>query len=293
MKNKSTIFITGVNGFVGSHLQTYLGERGYKLLTPTHKELDLLDSEAVDNFFKQHKIDIVIHTALVGGSRKEEHRENALDNNLRMFFNLSRNRKMFKKMIHCGSGAEYDKRFPIVQVKEQDFDKRVPVDEYGFSKYLCTKYIEQSENIICLRIFAVFGRGERYIYRFISNAICRNIFELPITMRQDVYFDYFNVKDFVRIVEHFIEHEARHKVYNIGSGKRINLKTIVKMINTITEKKSKLIIAKKGLNNEYTCNNERLVEEIPHFIFTSMEDSIKDLYEWYKKNKKSLKKELL
>lgn len=294
MKNKSTIFITGVNGFVGSHLKTYLSERGYKLLTPSHKELDLLDTQAVDDYFKKHKIDVVIHTALVGGSRKEEHIENALDSNLRMFFNLTRNNKRYKKMIHCGSGAEYDKRFPIVQVTEEDFDKRIPVDEYGFAKYLCTKYIEQGDiNIVCLRIFAVFGRGERYMYRFISNAICRNIFGLPITMRQDVYFDYFNVNDFVRIVEHFIEHDAKYKVYNIGSGKRINLKAITKMINAIAEKKSEVIIAKKGLNNEYTCDNSRLVKEIPGFKFTTMEDSVKDLYNWYKQNKKSLKKELL
>lgn len=291
--NKSTIFITGVNGFVGSHLKSYLDKCGYTLFTPTHKELDLLDDQEVDKFFKTHKIDIVIHTALMGGSRKEEHIDNALDANLRMFFNLVRNKDGFRKMIHCGSGAEYDKRFPIKQVREDDFDKRVPVDEYGFSKYLCSKYIEQSENIICLRIFAVFGRGERYMYRFISNAICRNLFGLPITMRQDVYFDYFNVNDFVKIVEYFIEHDAKHKIYNIGSGTRINLNKIVKIINKIADNKSDIIIAKKGLNNEYTCSNERLIKEIPGFTFTKMENSIKDLYEWYKKNKKSINKDLL
>jgi GDP-L-fucose synthase len=156
-----------------------------------------------------------------------------------------------------------------------------------------SKYIEEADDIVCLRIFAVFGRGERYMYRFISNAICRNIFNFPITMRQDVYFDYFNVNDFVRIVEYFILHDAKHKIYNIGSGKRINLKTITKIINEIADHKSEVIIAKKGLNNEYTCSNKRLVAEIPDFKFTTMEDSIKDLYQWYNANKKSIKKELL
>lgn len=287
------IFITGANGFAGTHLKAYLSSKKYTLLTPSHKELDLLDNNSVDNFFKTNKIDIVINTALVGGSRKEEHEESALDNNLRMFFNLLRNKKRFKKMIHCGSGAEYDKRFPIVKVKEDDFDKRVPVDEYGFSKYLCSKYIEQTEDIVCLRIFALFGIGEKYQYRFISNAICRNIFDLPITMRQNVYFDYFNINDFVKIVEHFIENKAKHKFYNIGSGRRINLKTIAKIINKIADKKSEIIIGKEGLNNEYTCSNERLISEIPDFKFTEMEDSVRELYVYYKKNKDKIDKESL
>ena len=71
MKNKANILITGVNGFAGSHLREYL-ETKYNLHTPSHEELDLLDEKAVDAFFKTHKIDVVIHAALVGGSRREE-----------------------------------------------------------------------------------------------------------------------------------------------------------------------------------------------------------------------------
>ncbi len=287
------ILITGSNGFAGSHLKEYLNTKKFKLFTPSHKELDLLDENKVDNYFKTHKIDIVIHTAVVGGSRKEEAEESALSQNLRMFFNILRNRNRFIKMIHCGSGAEYDKHFSITQVKEEDFDKRVPIDEYGYGKYLCSKYIENIENVVCLRIFALFGKGEDYRYRFISNAICRNLFNLPITMRQDVYFDYFNINDFVKIVGYFIENEAKHKFYNIGSGKRINLKTIAKMINEIAYKKSEIIVGKTGLNKEYTCNNKRLLTEITDFKFTRMEDSVKNLYLWYKVNKNKIDKKVL
>ena len=65
------------------------------------------------------------------------------------------------------------------------------------------------------------------------------------------------------------------------------------MINEIADKKSKIIIAKKGLNNEYTCNNERLLSEIPAFKFTKMEESIKELYLWYKENKSKIDKNIL
>lgn len=292
MKNKMNILIAGANGFAGRNLTEYLGNK-YTLLTPSHKELDLLDENAVGNFFKTHDVDIVINGAVVGGSRKEEAQVSALDQNLRMFFNILRNKKRFKKMIHFGSGAEYDKRFPIAGVKEEDFDKRVPVDEYGYGKYLCSKYIENSEDIVCLRIFALFGKGEDYRYRFISNAMCRNIFGMPITMRQDVYFDYIYINDFVRIVEHFIENKAKHKFYNIGTGKRVNLVTIAKKINETADKKSKIIIKKKGLNKEYTCNNKRLVKELGNFTFTNFNDYMSELYIWYKENRSSIKKDLL
>ncbi len=292
MKNKKNVLITGANGFAGRNLREYLNGK-YNLFTPSRKELNLLDENEVSNFFKKNKIDVVVHTALVGGSRTEEAIESALEQNLKMFFNIIRNKKLFKKMIHCGSGAEYDKRFPIVKVKEEDFDKQVPADEYGFGKYVCSKHIENTDNIVCLRIFALFGKGEDYRYRFISNAMCKNIFGMPITMRQDVYFDYIYINDFVRIVEYFIENKGKHKFYNIGTGKRINIKAIAEKINQLADKKSRILVNKKGLNNEYTCDNKRLIKEIKGFKFTDFNDYMGDLYSWYKENKKNIKKDLL
>ncbi len=292
MKNKKKILITGANGFAGRHIKECLGNK-YALFTPSHKDLDLLNEKEVDIFFTTHKIDVVIHAAVVGGSRKEEAEESALGQNLRMFFNILRNKKRFKKMIHFGSGAEYDKRFPIVQVKEEDFDTRVPSDEYGYMKYICSKYIENIDDIICLRIFALFGKNEDYRYRFISNAMCRNIYSLPITIRQNVYFDYIYINDFIKIVEYFIEHKAKDKFYNIGTGKKINLLSIANKINIISDNKSKIIVGKRGLNKEYTCNNRRLVSEMKDFKFTEMDQAINALYIWYKQNINSIDKKTI
>lgn len=289
---KKTIFITGANGFAGKHLTEYLKDK-YKLLIPSRKELDLLSENQVDSFFKKNKIDIVINTALVGGSRKEEEVESALAQNLRIFFNLIKNKNRYGRMIHCGSGAEYDKRFPIVKVKEEDFGRSIPVDEYGFAKYISSKYIENADNIMVVRIFALFGPGEDYRYRFISNAICRNLFGLPITMNQDVYFDYIYIKDFVRIIEYFVENKPKYKFYNVGTGKTINLKTIAEKINKAADKKSKIIVKNKGLNNEYSSNNQRLLSEIKGLKFTPSDIYIKELYNWYKQNKNLIDKRSL
>jgi len=279
---KLKILIIGSQGFIGKNLIEKFTNK-YELLIPGHKDLDLLNEKAVNSFFKENTIDIVINCAVVGGSRKEEHISSALSDNLKIFFNLLKNKNRYKKMIHLGSGAEYDKSKPIVEVREADFGKTIPQDEYGFFKYICSKYIEKEENIVSLRIFGLFGKYEDFRYRFISNAIVNNLKGLPITINQNVFFDYLDIDDFVKIVDYFINHKAKHKFYNVGTGNNIDILTIAKKIKTISDKKSEIEVKNKGLNNEYTCNNERLSNELKTFKFTSFDQSLKELYMWYKK----------
>jgi len=280
-KIKKTIFITGAGGFIGKNLTEQLNKK-YNLLTPGHKELDLLNEKAVKDFFQKNKIDIVINCAVIGGSRKEEHVDSSLSGNLKIFFNLLKNKDKFKKMIHFGSGAEYDKSKPIIKVKETDLGKTIPKDEYGFFKYICSKYIEKEEKIVCIRIFGLFGKYEDYRYRFISNAVVNNLKGLPIMMNQNVFFDYVYINDFVKIVDYFINHKAKHKFYNIGTGKKIDILTIANKINKISDKKSKIEVRNTGLNNEYTCDNSRLMNELKKFSFTDFDKSLVELYNWYK-----------
>lgn len=275
------ILITGSTGYIGRNLVEKLGKK-YTLYTPSHKELELLNTNAVEKFFKKNPIDVVIHCTVSGGSRKEEQEENAFYKNVRMFFNIIRNKRYFGKMIFLGSGAEYDKSRPLITVNEEEFDKQVPGDEYGFSKYVRAKYIEQVEYITNLRIFGLFGKYEDHKLRFISNAICKNLFGLPITISQNVYFDYVYIDDFVKIVDYFIQHKCRYKFYNIGRGQKIDILTIAEKINEIADRKSDIIVKKKGLKKEYTCDNTRLMRELGDFEFTDFDKSLKELYEWYK-----------
>jgi len=280
-KVKKTIFITGANGFIGKNLVENFFNK-YHLLIPGRKDLDLLDEKAVDDFFKKNKIDIVINCAVIGGSRKEEHVDSSLSDNLRIFLNLLKNKDKYRKMIHFGSGAEYDKSKPIIKVKETDLGRRIPKDEYGFFKYICSKYIDKEKNIVCIRIFGLFGKYEDYRYRFISNAIVNNLKGLPITMNQNVFFDYTYINDFIKIVDYFINHNVKQKFYNIGTGNKIDILTIAKKINKISDKQSKVMLKNKGLNSEYTCDNRRLINELKQFKFTSFDQSLEELYKWYK-----------
>ena len=63
-----TVLITGSTGMVGRNASEMLIGKGFNILTPTRKELDLIDSTEVMRYFKLNQIDVVIHAAgLVGG----------------------------------------------------------------------------------------------------------------------------------------------------------------------------------------------------------------------------------
>jgi len=283
---KLNVFIAGARGFIGKNLVEYLGQipNKYSLFCPYHKELELLDDAKVAGFIARNKIDIIIHCASVGGSRKTGYdtgKADVISTNLRMFFNLVRSTDNVQRMIFFGSGAEYGKDHYKPKMKEDYFGAHIPDDDYSFSKYVCTKFIENSRNIVNLRIFGMFGKYEDYEFKFISNAIIKNLFKLPIVINQNVFFDYMYINDAIKIIESFISNEPKYRIYNLTTGKTIDLVTIAKTINEISDFKSEIIIKNPGLNAEYSGDNSRLLAEI-NLNFTPFEHSIKELYDYYK-----------
>ena len=289
------IFITGANGFVGSHLKEYLQKNYSKhnLFTPSSKELDLADEKQVDSYILSNKIDIIIHLANRGGGRDVADMKNITEYNLRIFFNIAKHEKNLKKIISFGSGAEYGKHKPIVDVKEEDYLKEQAHDEYGFYKSITSKYIEKTEKIVQLRIFGAYGEYENYRFKFISNAIVKNLLKLPIVVNKNVYFDYIYIDDLVKMIDWFMHNEAKEKIYNATTGSKVDLLTLVDLVNETSDFKSKIIVLNKGLNNEYTSNNDRLMKELKDFEFTSHKDAITKMREYFSYNFEKLDKDTI
>src|ERR1035438_10233475 len=282
------LLITGGSGFIGRNLAEQLAGT-YEVLAPSSAELDLLNEQAVREYLSTHRFDVIVHTATTRSNRRLAAPPDLLDRNCRMFFNLVRNAGRFGKMIHFGSGAEYDRTDLPPRVREDYFDTRVPADAYGFSKYICAKYIERSDKIVDLRLFGVFGPYEDYTVRFISNACCRVLKGLPIVLRQDVVFDYLYVKDLAQITRWFIENDARHMAYNVCTGRPVALTELARMVAEVSRCNPSMSVIQGGMGGEYTGDNSRLLAEIGEHQFWDLRRAINDLYSWYERQQSDRK----
>jgi len=275
------IFITGGSGFIGKNLVEQLSGH-YQILAPTHHELDLLNEDTVRRYFVNHDIHVVIHCATKPGHRNTPDPTGLIYSNTRMFFNLTRNSDYYRKMILLTSGAVYDMRHYQPKMREEYFDLHVPVDETGYSKYLCAKHAERLDNVIELRPFGVFGKYEDWQIRFISNMICKALFDLPLTIKQNRRFDYIPVDDLVKVIQYFIEHESLHRVYNVTPDHAVELKSLAEKVLKISGKNLDVCIADTRMGIEYSGHNERLKAELLEITEIDKEPAIAALYHWYR-----------
>ena len=275
------ILISGSSGFIGKNLVEQLSN-SYVLYYPTGKELDLFNKDLVQEFLHEHRFDVIIHSANRNNTRRNITQYDSLDGNLRMFFNLQRCSKLYGKMIYFGSGAEYDNRHYIPKMKEEYFDQFVPSDPYGFSKYIMAKSCEKDDNIYELCLFGVYGKYEEWERRFISNAICRALKGMDITIQKNVRFDYLWVDDLVEILRWFIENEPNEKRYNVCRGESIDLYSLATIVKRTLGINNPIVVGEDGWKPEYSGNNSRLLKEMGEFQFTSFEKSISILCDYYK-----------
>lgn len=269
-----------------------MGEK-YQIIAPRSFELNLIDTECVDNYFENNRFDVVLHAGVKPGHRNAKDSTNLFYSNVRMFANLERHKDKFKKFINFGSGAIYDVSANNSNVKEDEIFKRLWKDDHSFCKYIEHKLIENLDGFVDLNIFGIFGKYEDYEIRFISNAICKAINGLPITLRQNRRFSYLYIDDLMPILEHFIENDAKYKSYNIVPSKNVELLEIAKIVREISKKDIEIKVANDGYGLEYTGDNSRLLEEIPNCHFTDIKDSIKSLYKYYENHKTELNEKLL
>ncbi len=252
------ILITGGNGFIATNIYKTIKNKHNVYLT-SRKTLDVLNKDQVDNFFDDHQIDIVIHTAVSGGNRTQEDNTHTLVNNLLMFDNLVKNKHKFGYLIHFGSGAEFDRRTDISSAKEND--ESCPFDYYGLSKKIIKREIDKLENFYNLRIFGCFGQDEPDT-RFVKSAV-RSVKEgKPIEIHQNRYMDFIYIEDLCKVVEHYIENISKKRLakdINLCYNSNKSLLEIANKINKLMGKSFENVsIKQSGYHTEYTGDGQKL-----------------------------------
>ena len=279
------ILITGGNGFLAKSLNEKLNNK-HQIISCDRTKLDLNDSSAVFDYLKKERFDVVIHTATYDASPKDspKDRNKVLENNLNMFFNIARCKDYFGKMLFFGSGAEFNRDNWIPNMHESYFDLHVPTDQYGFSKYVMTKYAETTHNIFNLRLFGVFGEYDDWRYRFISNVCCHAVMGIPIHVHNNAIVDFLYVDDLARVVQWVIDNQPKYQVYNVCSGHAYEYIELANMISKIANYKVDVTVNNKNVLKNYSGDNSLLLEELGDFKFTPMRDALSSLYHWYEGN---------
>lgn len=287
------ILLTGSSGFIGKNiLESYLAQK-YEIVAPKRTELNLTEENSVKEFFKDKEFYALIHSAAKPAHRNTPYNSDSHKINMEIFENLAKHKNKYEKFINLGSGAIYNLSKNIIYAEEKDILKAPPQDEFSLLKFNMYKKIIELEGFIDLNIFGIFGRYEDYSIRFISNAICKTLFDLPITLKQDRNFSYLFIEDLMPILEFFIENTAEYKSYNIVPDEKIRLLEIAEYIKILSGKNIDIIIKKDAMGLDYTGSNKRLKQEYKEVKFTDIKNSAERLYNWYKDNKNSLDVNLL
>jgi GDP-L-fucose synthase len=228
------VLITGGNGYIAKSLAKKLQYPEFNVECISRKDFDLIDQKQTAEFFKHNYFDVVIHTAVVGGSRLKQDDSSVIDNNLMMYYNLVANEKSFGKLISFGSGAE-------LCAKEKP---------YGLSKYIIRESIKNKPNYYNLRIFGVFDENELDT-RFVKSNIKRYINNEPIIIHQDKLMDFVYMDDLVELVKLYIQSDDLPKEINCNELTSYKLSDIANIINNLSDYRVNIQIEKPGFDSGY------------------------------------------
>lgn len=291
------LLITGASGFIGRNLKEYFTKQRtdkgifWNVYAPSHRELDLLDLNNVKRFLDENEIDVIIHAA---NTNRYVHKDishyDELNQNIRMYMNLVNCRKKYSKLFYFGSGAEYDMEAYVPFMKETYRGSSIPKEPYGFAKYVMAEMTDSYDNIYELCLFGVFGKYEEWKRRFVSNIIQQALKENKIVIQKHCYFDYLWIEDLCEIVDWFLLREPCCQHYNVCTGKHIDLFDIAKVVRSsliergLINQECQIEVQEDGWKREYSGNNERLMKELGNYTFTSMEESVNRMIDYFVTN---------
>ena len=252
LSKNSKIFLAGHNGMVGSSILRYLKKKDYrKIIVRNRKQLDLLNQEKTEKFFRKIKPDfVIIAAAKVGGILSNDNfKGEYIYQNLTIQTNLihSSFKVGVKKLIFLGSSCIYPK-FSKQPIREDYLlsGKLEPTnDAYAIAKIagvkMCEAYNKQYKlNYICLMPTNLYGPKDNYDLRnsHFFPALLSKIYNAKKYNKKNIVLwgngkskrELLYVDDLARACEFFLKKNTKHTLINIGSGVEKTIKDFAKFI---------------------------------------------------------------
>jgi UDP-glucose 4-epimerase len=307
--NGSNVLVTGGNGFIGSHLVEKLVLIGANVTLLVREDSDLSSLEkirdkvkiCVIDFLNKEKLEdtligiqpeVIYHLmADIRVARDPELLDHMIENNFLSTFNFIRaiDKEKLKTFVNVGTCEEYGDN--IVPLKE-DY-REIPVSPYSLSKtittYLCG-YLAKIEDlpIITVRPFLTYGpkqKSKQLIPLVIESMIKGEKIDLG---KMETSRDFIHVSDVVSaLVKVPLSNIENGEIINIGSGKEIQIKEVVKKICKITGRDFEEYIlqdrqSRKGEMMHFYCSNEKAKKLLDWNVEVDFDEGLKETIDWWR-----------
>lgn len=255
MKQEKRIYVTGHTGMVGSSIVRKLEEQGYShIIKRTHQELDLKDSAAVEQFFKEERPDYIFDAAArVGGIQANQERmADFLMDNLMIQSNLFLNAKKYQveKLLFLGSACIYPKECQQ-PIKEEYLlsGKLEPTNEgYAIAKIVglkaCHYFNKQyGTNFISAMPVNVYGENDNFNIEssHVIPALIRRFHEAKQSNKEEIVVwgtgkatrEFLYVDDLADACIFLMQNYKENEFINIGTGREVSMRELAEMIKQI------------------------------------------------------------
>ncbi|OQX56624.1 MAG: UDP-glucose 4-epimerase [Candidatus Cloacimonas sp. 4484_209] len=313
-RNKENVLVTGVAGFIGSHLCEKLLNEGYTVIGidsftdfyPEYIKLSnikkclqnpkfrLLEMDILELGTLPDKVEFIFHTAAQAGVRTSwgKNFEIYTRNNVlatQHLLELSKKHTKLKKFIYSSSSSIYGdaKEFPTGEDAVPS-----PVSPYGVTKlageHLCQLYHKNfGVPVISLRYFTVFGprqRPDMAFHKFIKSILLKETVQIFGDGKQSRDFTY--VSDVVNANILAMKAHTTHTIFNIGGGNHCTINDVLALLKILLIKEFKIQYSKKSKGDvkETKADITRAQKELGFFPKVDLESGLRKEIEWIKKN---------